>query len=255
MSIFRFSNSFYRSCRRLTALNFVSKLVFVTMDDAITAEFPIGKLKAAFFGNVLIFTVIGWIPVMLLVLFLQFHFLGPLNGFPAPWGTIIFIAASVPGFLFALWFARKQINKGRWQLTDSELLCGIYGQQKFPLASVEKIIVGLPPTNAIVKGLQKAKPGTALGATVDVLSAVDSRWKTAKALADASTGKENSMLICFTDGSWLPLRLYLLPNGRELMAALKEQCRNRVIESYEFSPEELRRLRRRDVNELIPPPA
>jgi hypothetical protein len=224
------------------------------MDNVITAEFPISKLRAAFVGNILIFTVIGWIAVMLLVLFFQFHFLGPLYEFPAPIRTIIFIAAVVPGLWFGLWFAKKQINKSRWQLTDSELLWGIHGQQKFPLASIEKIIVGLPPMNAIAKALQKAKPGTALGASVDALSAVDPQWKTNKALAIASAVKENSMLICFTDGSWLPLRLYLFPNGRALMDALRERCKDQVIESYDFSREELRRLRRHDINELIPPP-
>jgi hypothetical protein len=223
------------------------------MDAVITAQFPIGKLRAAFVGNVLIFTLIGWIAAMLLVLFFQFHFLGPLNEFPQPARTIIFILAAVPGFLFGLWFAKKEINKGHWELTDSTLLRGIYGQQKFPLASIEKIIVGLP-ANKIAKAFQRAKPGTAPGASVDVLSAVDSRWKTVQTLALASAVKENSMLICFKDGSWLPLRLHLFPNGRSLMEALKERCKDRVIESYNYSPEELKRLRKRDVNELIPPP-
>lgn len=223
------------------------------MDDTITAQFPISKLGAAFVGNILIFTVIGWIPVMLLVLFLQFHFLGPLNGFPAPWGTIIFIAAAIPGFLFAVWFAKKQTYKGCWQLTKSELSCGAYWKQRFPLASIEKIIVGLPPTNAVLRVLQKAKTGTALGTSVDVLSAIDSRWKTVQALALASAVKENSLLICFKDGSWLPLSIFALPNGRALMDALREWCKDRVVESYNFSKEELRCLRRRDPNELIPP--
>ena len=137
---------------------------------------------------------------------------------------LIFVVTPVPGFLFGLWFANKEINKGRWQLTDSELLRGIHGQQKFPLASIEKIIVGLPT------------------------------WKTARNVSLAIAIKENSLLICFKDGSWLPLRLIAVPNGPALMDTLRERCEDRVIESYDYSHADIRRLRRRDMNELIPPP-
>ncbi|HSY44209.1 MAG TPA: hypothetical protein VK811_09895 [Candidatus Acidoferrum sp.] len=160
----------------------------------------------------------------------------------------------MPGLLFGLWFARKEINKGCWELTDSELLRGIHGQQKFPLASIEKIIVGLPMTNAVGKILQRARPGTALGTSVDALSAVQPIWKTARNVSLAIAIKENSLLICFKDGSWLPLRLFAVPNGPALMDTLRERCEDRVIESYDYSHAEIRRLRRRDMNELIPPP-
>src|ERR1700677_4689190 len=222
--------------------------------DNITAQFPIGKLRAAFVGNVLIFTAVGYIDVMLVVLFLQFHFFGALYEFPKSIKILIFAVTPVPGLLFGLWFARKEINKGCWELTDTELLRGIYNQQKFPLASIEKIIVGLPMTNAVGKVLQQAKPGTALGVSVDVLSTIQPVIKTVKVLAVLSTVKENSLLICFKDGSWLPLRFFALPNGRALMDALRERCKDRVVESYNFSPNELRRLCRRDANGLIPPP-
>lgn len=224
------------------------------MQDAITAQFPIGKLRAAFIGNVAIFTLIGYVAVMLLVLFLQFHFLGPLYQFPRPINILIFVGSAVPGFLFGLWFAKKEINKGCWQLTASELLKGIRGQRKFPLDSIEKIIVGLPPTNALAKALQRAKPGTALGTSVDVLSTVQPAWNTVRDVSLAIAVKENSLLICFKDGSWLPLRLFALPNGRILMDALRDRCKDRVVESFNYSPEEVRRLRGRDMNELIPPP-
>lgn len=167
---------------------------------------------------------------------------------------VLLLVALVPGFLFGLWFAKKEINKLRWQLSDTELSCGIFGQKKFELSSIEKIIVGLPPANAVVKMLQQARPGTALGTSVDALSTIQPMLKTVKTLSLAGAIKENSLLLCFNDGSWLPLRIFAIPNGRALMDALRERCKDRVIESYDFSPEELRRLRRRDPNELIPPP-
>jgi hypothetical protein len=188
------------------------------------------------------------------IAFLQFHFGGPDYELPHRYVIPVLFVAAIPGFLFSLWFSKKMLNKQYWQLTDSELSCGIHGQQKFPLASIEKIIVGLPPMNAVLKVLQRAKPGTALGTSVDVLSAVDPRWNTLRNLALASAEKENSMLICFKDGSMLPLRLYLFPNGKTLMDALKERCKDRVVQSYDYTPEDIRRLRRRDVNELIPAP-
>ena len=224
------------------------------MYDTITAQFPRGKLRAAFIGNVAILTLMGYIAVMLLVLFIQFHFFGPLYEFPRLILIFIFAGAAVPGFLLGLCFAKKEINRSCWQLTNSELLGGTHGQQKFPLASIEKIIVGLPTTNPVGKVLQRAKPGTALGTSVDILSTVQPVWNTARDVSLAIAIKENSLLICFRDGSWLPLRLFAVPNGSVLMEALRDRFRNHVVESYNYSPEELRRLRGRDMNVLIPAP-
>jgi hypothetical protein len=136
--------------------------------------------------------------------FLQLHFAGPDSRLPQKFIIPIFLAAAIPGFLFALSFSKKALNKGYWQLTDTELSCGTWGRQKFPLASIDKIIVGLPPANTVVKMLQQARPGTALGTSVDVLSTVQPMLNTVKNLSLASAIKENSVLICFNDGSWLP---------------------------------------------------
>jgi hypothetical protein len=207
----------------------------------------------AFFGTILIFAAVGMIAIMMLELFLQFHFAGPDYQLPKFSILPILLAAMTPGFLFGLWFARKQSKKQFWRLTDTELSCGISRPQRFPLAQVEKIIVGLP-VNAVGKMFQQAKSGTVAGATVVALSAVDPRWNKVKALALASAQKEDSLLICFKDGSRLPLRLFLLPNGTTIMDALRERFKDRLILSHDYSPEEIRKLRRHDVNELIPAP-
>ena len=209
--------------------------------------------KMAFYGTVVMLAVIGMIPIMLLGLFVQFHFAGPNFQLPRFLILPILLAAATPGFLVGLWFARKQLKKQFWRLTDTELSCGISHPQSFPLADIEKIIVGLP-VDTLGKMFQRAKPGTVAGALVAVLSTVDPRWNMVKALHLARAKKENSLLICFKDSSCLPLRLYLFPNGTAIMDALKELFKDRLIQDYNYSAEEVRRLRRCDVNELIPPP-
>jgi hypothetical protein len=207
-----------------------------------------------FYATILIFAVVGMIPIMLLGLFLQFHFAGPsgpehpLPGFLV---VLIMLAAATPGALFGLWFARKQSRKQFWRLTDTELSCGLSRPLSFPLANIEKIIVGLP-VNALEKMFQRARPGTVAGAPVAVLSAIDPRMNTIRAISLAAAQKENSLLICFRDGSCLPLRLFLFPNGTTIMDALKERFKDRLLQSYDYSADEARRLRRHDVNELIP---
>lgn len=223
------------------------------MDEITTTPPNVLRSKKEFYGTVLIFTFIGFGAVMLLELFLQFHFAGPDYQLPHFLILPIMLVAATPGFLFGLWLARKQLKKQFWRLTDTELSCGISRPQNFPLADIEKIIVGLP-VNALGKVFQRAKPGTVAGASVAVLSTVDPRWDTVRKLALASAVKENSLLICFKDGSWLPLRLYLLPNGTAIMDGLKERFKDRLVQDYNYSAEEVRRLRRRDVNELIPAP-
>ena len=162
-----------------------------------------------------------------------------------------FLATTIPTFIFGLGRAKKEIKKMHWELNDTDLSCGISDPQKFPLASIEKIIVGLPSTNEpVMKTLQQAKPGTALGTSVDVLSTIQPALKLVRNLAILDAVKENSLLLCFNDGSWLPLKLATLSNGRTLMDALRERCKNRVIESYNYSPDELRSLQRCSANEL-----
>jgi uncharacterized protein YneF (UPF0154 family) len=223
------------------------------MNDKIIAKPANIKPQLSYALCVALVTPIGLVPGIFLGLFVKssIYHNQPL---PSYLITLLLLASLVPGFLFGLCFAKKSIDKLYWQLTDTELSFSPSGRHKFPLASIDKIIIGLPPANAVLKVLQRAKSGTTLGTTVDVLSAVQPIWNTARTLAMAGAVKKNSLLICFKDGSWLPLRLFALPNGRALMDALRERCEDRVVESYNFSPEELKRLRSRDTNELIPAP-
>jgi hypothetical protein len=98
-------------------------------------------------GLVFLFTIIGAIPLLLLAGYLYLN--SPSTKPPLP----VTICTFIPGFLFGLWYARKLLNKERWRLTETKLICGSSVQQVFPLASIEKVIVGLPTiggTNALL---------------------------------------------------------------------------------------------------------
>lgn len=221
------------------------------MNEMITIRPRVFQNTVALVATSLMFTSLGWIAVIFLLVFLgEFH---PSDSerLPRALVTPILVLAAAPGFVFSLWFARKMLNKQYWQLTDTDLSCGISRQQKFPLSSIEKVIVGLP-VGSVGKMFQRANPGTVGGAALAVLSTIDPRWNTVNKLYQAHAAKENSLLICFRNGSCLPLRLFLLPNGTTLMNDLRERLKDRLVHDYNYSAEEIRKLRRRDVNELIP---
>lgn len=210
--------------------------------NEIATDPPAWALKKSFFMGVVFFTLIGFGAMMLLELTLQFHFGGPDYQLPHWLDAPVFLTAAAPGFLFGIWFGKKTLNKAYWRLTGTELLCGTSGQQKFPLSSIEKIIVGLP-----VSGIVAA-------AAVDAAVAANPQWNKAKDLWQARDVKGNSLLICFKDGSLLPLRLFAIPNGTPIMEELMKRFKDRLILDHNYSREEKRRLRSRDINELIPAP-
>ena len=57
--------------------------------------------------------------------------------------------------------------------------------------------------------------------------------------------------VMWLNGSCLPLRLFLLPNGTAIMNELRERHKDRLVHNYNYSAEEIRTLRRHDANELI----
>ena len=204
-----------------------------------------------FVFSVFLFAIIGMIPVMLLVLFVQFHFNGPGQPWPRWLIPPMMLAALVPSFLFGLRLARKQMRKQFWRLTDTELICGMARPLSFTLAEVEKVIVGLS-ARPLSKLFQPTKPGMIGDASVNMLSKINPGLDAVRNIYQASAIKGNSLLLCFKDGSRLPLRLFLFPNGNAIMDALKERFKDRLDENYNYSAEEIRKLRRSDVNELIP---
>jgi hypothetical protein len=207
------------------------------------------RKKKEFVGTIFVFTMIGMVAVLLAALPLIYSLKGWDYTLPKYLQLPLFLAAAVPGFLFGVSYAKKQLEKQHWELTDTELSCGRRSRQIFPLGAIEKIIVGLP-SGFIGKQLQKDKPGSVAGASLDILSATDPTWSAVR--QRYLPARENSLVLCFNDSSWLPICLYAFPNGAAIMDQLKLRFKDRLIYHYNFSPEEVRRLRRRDINELIP---
>lgn len=192
---------------------------------------------------VLLFTVIGAIPLLLLVSYLYLN--SPSTKPPLP----LTICTFIPGFLFGLSYARKILNKERWRLTETELICGSSGQQVFQLDSIEKAIVGLP-IGVVGEVLKRDKPGSAVSAGLDILSIFAPIW--GKVRQVYLPARRDALLLCFKDGSRLPLRLYALSNGPAIMTELQNKLSDRLVRDYNYSPEEIRLLRTADINELIP---
>jgi len=98
------------------------------------------------------------------------------------------------------------------------------------LRDVQRIVIGLPPKYPL--------PG------IEALASPEARQFFV-------TAKSRSLLVVFKDGSLLPLSLHLTPNGTELMSELVRLLPNCVVEDYTYTPDEIRILRRADVNALI----
>ncbi len=121
------------------------------------------------------------------------------------------------------WFLWHLLDRVYWCLTDVELIGGRHRDTRLSLSSLQKIVIGLPHKYPIPGMELFVSPRTRL----------------------------HSLLLCFSDGSLLPMHLHGLPNGSRLMEELISRCSDRVDQHYKYSEEEIRVLRKADVNVLI----
>lgn len=157
---------------------------------------------------------IASLPPMLLLLLIEFHVKTPSGQVPFPARMAALAFPLVFGSCVSFWLINRCVNRQYWRLTDSELIGGIRRQIRLPLASIEKVIVGLPARSVMAL-------------------------------------RGNALLLVFTDGRLLPLKLELMPNGTELMRQLAERLKDRIVHNYSYSPEEIKLLRQADPNALI----
>ncbi len=137
------------------------------------------------------------------------------------------IAAFIFGAVVAFWFFWRIINRQYWQLTESELIFGIRRTIRLQLAEIDKIIVGIPreyPMEKFANPMQQQL---------------------------FATQRNLSLLLVFRDGTLLPLYLYLIPHGSELMSELESRFQNRLVKNYTYTPDAIRVLKRVDLNALI----
>jgi hypothetical protein len=167
------------------------------------------------------------IAAMLPMLLLQSHYVHTPTGTAPSWaivGVLLF------GAVVAFWFTSRLVNRHFWRLTQSELIGGITGKIRYPLSSIEKIIIGLPGQMPI--------PGT--NALVS------------PALKELYAEKQaTSLLLMFQDGALLPLKLRAMANGATLMDELVNRLQNRVARDYVYSDKEIKILRGAVPNMLI----
>ena len=162
---------------------------------------------------------------------------------PAPLWSIA--AFSVFGVIFSFWCTRGMRNRDYWRLTETELIHGRNGRIRFPLSSVEKVVVGLPKNirpfgagdwSGPYHWLKKA--GSSLPAETPVPS-MDKLGLIAE--------NRIPLIVMFRDGGLLRLFLHLEPNGTALMLELVTRLKDRVDLSYSFSAEEMKQLGRVDI--------
>jgi hypothetical protein len=142
------------------------------------------------------------------------------RGRPPVFGVVIVL---IFGVFVGTWFMLRLLDRLYWCLTESELIGGMRGNTRISLSSLEKVVVGLPNKFA-VPGLEKFAPPQI---------------------------RANSMLLCFSDGSLLPMHLHGIPNGTRLMNELVSRFPRQVDLHYAYSKEEIKILRKADVNVLI----
>lgn len=127
------------------------------------------------------------------------------------------------GAIVAGWIMLRVMDRLYWCLSKAELIGGRRGNLRLPLSCLDKIVIGLP-NKFLIPGMEKV------------------------ALPHI---RASSILLCFSDGSLLPMHLHGMPNGSLLMNELVSRFSERVDENYSYSEEEVKILRKAEVNVLI----
>jgi hypothetical protein len=170
------------------------------------------------------FTAIAAILPLLLV---QSHYVHTPTGTAPAWEIV---GVLLLGAVVAFWFTSRLVNRHFWRLTRSELIGGITGNVRYPLASIEKIIIGLPDQMPI------------RGTSAIVSPALKELYAEKQAA---------SLLVIFQDGALLPLKLRAMANGSMLMDELVDRLQNLVVRDYVYSDKEIKILRSAVPNMLI----
>ena len=163
--------------------------------------------------------VCGIIAAVLPLLALDYLYLNSSTRPPAA----AFVAVVVFGFIVGAWFMLRTLDRMFWHLSEIELIGGCRRKMRLPLSSLAKIVIGLP-NKFPIPGMEKFAPPQI---------------------------RETSMLLCFSDGSLLPMRLHGMPNGTQLMNKLLSRYSDRVDKNCRYSEEEIKILRKADINVLI----
>ncbi len=192
-----------------------------------TGEISTRPTSKDWLGYIVGFPMFTLIAAILPLLLVQSHYLHTPAGTAPPWAII---GAVLFGAIVSFWFTSRLLNRHFWRLTQSELIGGMTGKIRYPLSSIEKIIVGLPDSMPV--------PGT--GAFVS------------PALRELYAERQvASLLVMFQDGALLPLKLRAMTNGPALMNELINRLNDRAVRDYVYSEKEIKILRGAVPNMLI----
>lgn len=177
---------------------------------------PTSKDWRGYIVGFLTFTAIAAILPLIL---LQFCYVNtPAGTAPSSEIVVVILFSAFVSF----WFCSRLVNRNFWCLTQSELIGGVTGKIRYPLSSIEKIIIGLPGQIPI--------PGTTAF--------------TSQGLKELYAEKQaTSLLVMFQDGALLPLKLRAMTNGAVLMDELVDRLQSRVVRDYVYSDKEIKTLR------------
>jgi len=167
-------------------------------------------------------TAIGSMVPLLLIAFCYIH---TPSGKAPGW---VLVCALLFGMMVACWLIYHMANPFYWCLTQSEIIGGMTKNRRYPLSSIEKIILGLPykmpaVVTAMVPGMGDRYPAM----------------------------RQASILVIFQNGAALPLSLRATVSGSLLMDTLVKRLENRVVRNYAYSEKETKLLRTADPNTLI----
>jgi hypothetical protein len=171
-------------------------------------------------GCVPAFLLSGIIGAILPMLAVDYFYLHSATGH-AP--KIVIVIPLGFGAFVGTWFVWRLFDRLYWRLTETELIGGIRGKTKLSLSDLQKIVIGLP-NKFPIPGMEKFAPPQI---------------------------RANSMLLCFSDNSLLPIHFHGMPNGTRLMNELISRYKERVDTNYSYSADEIKILRKADINVLI----
>jgi len=141
------------------------------------------------------------------------------------------ITAALVSALILVIFVRWDRDRWHWVLTEDCLIGGKKGRHMFPLASIAKIVPGLPTKVGVFLALNRfVHPGLFAALMVE---------------------RKHAVVLKFVDGSCMAFHVNRCVGGVSLMNALRERLGDRLDPLYEYSLDEVEALKYADWNRVI----
>ena len=174
------------------------------------------------FGFVLVFfllTCAGALPLILLSFFI---FLKTPEMYPPNWVTLL---CFILGSFFGKYFLSNYVGIMDVVLSENDLTIGLIFKKQYYLNQIAKIVKGVPTCRTEFFGKRGADHKSMICA--------------------------NTLFIRFITGSFLTMNIHHLKNGTRLMEELTKRLDHMIDESYVYNAEEIKRLKKHNVNTFV----